>query len=151
MFEVGRTGRAHGVRGDLYVTLITDRVERVAPGARLQVGATWHTVAQSRPAGQRWLVHFTGIDDRSAAEKLVNQVLHAEPLADRGEGLYVDQLIGAEVVDGDGRSYGHCAAVVDNPAHDLLELDGGALVPMVFVTDVAEGRITIDPPEGLFD
>jgi len=36
-----------------------------------------------------------------------------------------------------------------NPAHDLLVLDGGGLVPMVFVVEHAEGRVVIDPPEGL--
>ena len=38
-----------------------------------------------------------------------------------------------------------------NPAADLLELDSGALVPVVFVVDHAPGRVTIDPPEGLLD
>ena len=41
--------------------------------------------------------------------------------------------------------------MVANPAHDLLELDSGALVPVVFITAAAPGRLTIDPPEGLFD
>jgi hypothetical protein len=42
-------------------------------------------------------------------------------------------------------------AVIDNPAHALLELDSGALVPVTFVVDNADGVITIDPPEGLFE
>jgi 16S rRNA processing protein RimM len=42
-------------------------------------------------------------------------------------------------------------AVVANPAHDLLELESGALVPVVFIVDAAAGLVTIDPPEGLFD
>jgi 16S rRNA processing protein RimM len=40
---------------------------------------------------------------------------------------------------------------VANPASDLLELESGALVPVAFVVDRAPGRITIDPPDGLFD
>ena len=47
LLEVGRIGRAHGVRGDLYVELITDRSERVAVGARLQGRGTWLTVEAS--------------------------------------------------------------------------------------------------------
>ena len=46
---------------------------------------------------------------------------------------------------------GRCTAVVANPAHDLLELDSGALVPIVFVVSNEPGRVVIDPPEGLFD
>ena len=38
-----------------------------------------------------------------------------------------------------------------NPAHDILELESGALVPVVFVVSATPGRLVIDPPEGLFD
>ena len=38
-----------------------------------------------------------------------------------------------------------------NPAADLLELEGGALVPVVFVVEQGDGRVVIDPPAGLFD
>ena len=36
--EVGRIGRAHGLRGEVAVTLSSDRTERVAVGARLEIG-----------------------------------------------------------------------------------------------------------------
>jgi hypothetical protein len=41
--------------------------------------------------------------------------------------------------------------VVDNPAHALLELESGALVPIVFVVNRTKELITINPPKGLFD
>jgi len=151
LFEVGRIGRAHGVRGQVYVDLLTDRDERVAVGARLKAGEKWLTVTSARPAGSRWLVQFEGCLDRNAAELLVNTALFAEPLADTDDGLYVHQLIGAEVVGPDGHRYGRCVAVVANPAHDLLELEDGSLVPTVFITATSDGQITVNPPEGLFD
>ena len=160
MLEVGRLGRAHGVRGELYVELLTDRTERLAVGARLLADDAWLTVAAARPAGGRWLVRFEQIADRTAAAGFVGRRLSAEPLPtpaddDGDDGLYVHQLIGATVVDVDGTDHGRCTGVVANPAHDLLELDSGALVPVVFVQRV-EGdgdvrRVIIDPPEGLFD
>jgi 16S rRNA processing protein RimM len=42
-------------------------------------------------------------------------------------------------------------AVEANPAHDLLVLDTGALVPIVFVVSQADGVVVIDPPEGLLE
>ena len=57
----------------------------------------------------------------------------------------------ADVVGVDQQAYGRCVAVVANPAHDLLELESGALVPVVFIVDATAGLVTIDPPEGLFD
>lgn len=156
--EVGRIGRAHGVHGGLYVTLITDRAERVAPGARLLAGSRWLTVTESRPQSrdQHFLVRFEGIDDRTAAEKLTNSVLMAEPLPTAAEGadddsLWVHDLIGSRVVDRQGIDRGMCIAVVDNPAHDILELDSGALIPVIFVVTCRDGVTTVDPPQGLFD
>ena len=150
--EVGRIGRAHGVGGEVYVVLITDRVERLAPGARLLAGSQWLTVGESRPQQQRWLVHFEGIDDRTMAEKLTNSILLAEPVVDDSDdGLWVHELIGSRVIDRQGVDRGTCVAVLDNPAHDILELDTGALVPVTFVLTCSGGVTTIDPPEGLFD
>ena len=156
MLEVGRLGRAHGVRGEIYVDLLTDRTERLAVGARLKAGDIWLTVQAARPAGGRWLVRFEEIPDRTVAEAHSGMRLSAEALPESDhEGLYVHELVGASVVGIDGTEYGRCVSVLANPAHDILELDGGALVPVVFIESV-EGlgdsrRIVINPPEGLFD
>ncbi|MEY2583562.1 MAG: rRNA processing protein RimM [Ilumatobacteraceae bacterium] len=150
--EVGRIGRAHGVNGELYVSLITDRVERVAPGARLLSGSQWLTVVESRQQQQRWLVRFEDVVDRTSAEKLTNSILLAEPLPDvDDDALWVHELIGARVVDREGIERGTCVAVIDNPAHDIVELDTGALIPVIFVVSCSDGIAIIDPPEGLFD
>jgi 16S rRNA processing protein RimM len=150
LLEVGRIGRAHGVRGDVFVTLTTDRVERLAIGSRLKAGDRWLTVTAASRSNDRWRVHFEGVDDRDSAEALSRTVLAAEPIEDPNA-LWVHQLIGAEVIEATGTARGRCVAVIDNPAADLLELESGALVPAAFVVSVAEGVVTIDPPEGLFE
>lgn len=151
--EVGRIGRAHGVRGEVRVRLLTERAERLAPGAAVRVGHGWHTVSTARPVGDEWLVRFVGVDDRSAAERLAHLLLFAEA-DDSGaaEGdLWVHDLIGRQVVDQHGAERGECVAVVANPGSDLLELASGALVPVVFVRGLRDGAIDVDVPEGLFD
>jgi len=150
LLEVGRIGRAHGVKGDVLVHLTTDREERVAIGSRLKAGERWLTVTAASRSNDRWRVHFEGIDDRSAAEALSRLVIAAEPIDDPDE-IWVHQLIGAEVIEVSGTSRGHCVAVIDNPAADLLELESGSLVPASFVVAVADGIVTIDPPAGLFE
>lgn len=152
--EVGRIGRPHGVRGGLYVDLVTDRSERVAPGAKLWAGE-WLTIETSQPVQRRWLVAFAGVIDRSGAERLVGRVLEAEPLDDPDE-LWVHHLIGATVVDISANpenpvDRGRCIAVIANPAHEILELDTGALVPVTFVVSMVDGVIKVAVPEGLFD
>ncbi len=147
---VGYVRRPHGVRGDTYVDLTTDREERLAVGSRLWVNGGWVIVATSRLLPQRWLVHFEGFDDRSAVEALTNRELYAEPIAD-DDALWVHELIGSEVIEVGGTHRGRCVAVLANPANDLLELDGGALVPIPFVISHKHGVITVDVPDGLFD
>lgn len=141
------------MRGQISVLLSTDRVERMRPGARLWAGE-WLTVSSVTPVPGRWLVALDGVDDRTAAERLVNATIWAEPIADP-DAVWVHQVIGADVVDAAGTPRGTCVAVLANPADDLLELDNGALVPGRFVRRV-EPRgdsfvVVVDPPAGLFE
>ena len=152
LLEVGRIGKPHGVRGDLFLSLTSDLAQRREVGAQLIIfdssGQRTLTITASRPQQDRWVVHFEGIDDRNAAEKLTNKFLYAEPI-DGAEGLWVHQLIGSEVEDTSGVSWGICTGVLNNPAHDLLELESGVLIPMSFVLSCDEGITVIDPPAGL--
>ncbi|MFO7279671.1 MAG: ribosome maturation factor RimM [Thermoanaerobacterales bacterium] len=150
LLEIGRITRPHGLRGEVVVRLVTDRLERLQPGSVLHTDRGDLVVRSARPHRDTWLVAFEGRDGRDQVEDLRGVTLRAEPLDDP-EVLWVHELVGATVVTTDGREVGRCEAVVDNPAADLLELDSGALVPVVFVVDHAPGRVVIDPPEGLLD
>jgi 16S rRNA processing protein RimM len=154
LLEVGRIGRPHGVRGDTYVTFTSDVASRHETGSVLFIltsaGTRRLEITFSRAEKDRHVVHFSGVDDRNEAEKLTNKVLYAEPIDDP-DAVWVHDLVGSRVVTVGGDEVGTCVAVVQNPAHDLLELDSGALVPAPFVVSCAGGVTVIDPPEGLFD
>jgi 16S rRNA processing protein RimM len=150
LLEIGHLRKAHGVRGQVNVQLATDRPERLVPGARWFARGGWLTVVAATPHQDRWLVTFAEIRDRLAAQRYTNSPAYAEPLDDPDE-LWVHEMIGATVVEADGTVRGTCVAVVENPAADLIELDSGALVPVVFVVEHAAARIVIDPPAGLFE
>ena len=132
------------------MTLVTDRVERLDPGSVLHVADGTLEVRSAKPFKHRWIVDFVGVASREAAEALHGAVLSAEPVDDP-DVLWVHELIGSEVSTPDGRTWGRVVSVHDVPASDLLELDGGALVPVVFVVDHAPGRVVVDPPDGLLD
>jgi 16S rRNA processing protein RimM len=150
MLEVGRITKAHGLRGDVIVELVTDRAERVAVGTVLHGPDGPLTVERSAPHQGRWIVHLAGVGDRAAAEALRGTVLKAAPLEDP-DALWVHDLIGADVVDADGTRRGRVVSVVANPASDLLELEDGALVPARFITGHAAGVIRVETPRGLFE
>ena len=150
LLEIGRVTRAHGLRGEVVVELTTDRVERLAPGTVLTSDGGDLTVAAARPHQHRWIVSFEGHTGREAADRLRGLALRAAPIHDP-DALWVHDLVGSEVVTAGGDVVGSCVAVVANPASDLLELDGGALVPVAFVVERTPGRVVIDPPDGLLD
>jgi 16S rRNA processing protein RimM len=152
LLEVGRITKPHGVRGDVLVVLTTERTSRLDPASVLQTDRGPLTVRSSSRHQDRWIVHFEGLDDRDDAERWRGVTLRAEPLDDdEVDVLWVHELVGATVVLADGQPVGTVTEVESNPASDLLVLDTGALVPVVFVTDHARGRLTIDPPDGLLD
>jgi 16S rRNA processing protein RimM len=151
VLEVGRVVKPHGIRGEVVVDLVTDRVERVAAGSVLSVDGEDLEIEASRPHQHRWIVRFAGVVDREGAERLRGAVLRAEPLHDPGA-LWVHELIGASVRDVAGRDLGTVAAVEANPASDLLVLASGALVPLAFLVEYVPGEtVVVDVPEGLVD
>ncbi|MGH9041638.1 MAG: ribosome maturation factor RimM [Acidimicrobiia bacterium] len=161
--EVGRIVRAHGIRGEVIVEAVSNRPERFEAGSELFAGDRRFVVRRAGahggpdPAGRisrrRWIVAFDGVEDRNQAETLRGTVLHGDLLAGDSESdeLWVHELVGAEVTDPAGNVLGRVAAVEANPASDLLVLEEGALVPMVFIVEAAAGKVVIDPPHGLFD
>jgi 16S rRNA processing protein RimM len=149
--EVGRIIKAQGLRGQVLVDLWTDRHERLKPGTQLLSERGAMTVLASAAHQQRFIVSFEGIETREDAERLRGLVLSAPRLYD-DDVIWIDQLFGAKVYDAHGVLRGVVIDVEANPASDLLVLEGGALVPLTFVTNVvANTRIDVDVPEGLFE
>ncbi len=154
MLEIGFVARAHGLRGDVIVELTTNRDERVLAGTvlRRRSGGDLR-ILESSPMGgarRRWIVTFEGVVDRAGADGLRGEQLLAAPIDDADE-LWVHDLIGTEVRDGDGVTHGTVTSVEANPASDLLVTDTGALVPLRFVVERGAGWVRVDPPDGLFD
>ncbi len=151
ILEVGRILRAHGVRGEVVVRFTSDREERRTVGAVVQGPAGPLTLRSARhtPGGD-WVVRFDEVPDRTAAEAMHGAVLRAEAIDDPAE-LWVHELLGAVVVDQDGRERGIIAEVHEGSAADLLLLDTGHLVPVSFVVGREPGRILVETPDGLFD
>jgi 16S rRNA processing protein RimM len=161
---VGRVGKAHGLRGDVLVSLHTDDPgTRFAAGARLATEPPERgplTVLTARRHSGRYVVGFAGVADRAAAEalrgtELVVDSADLSPIDDPDE-FHDTELLGLTVEDPQGKPLGLLADIVHGPGADLLVVrvdDREVLVPfvrdMVPTVDVARGRVVIDPPEGL--
>lgn len=163
---VGRIGRPHGIRGDVNVESRTDEPDRrFATGTVLttdHVGYPHLTVAGYRWHSGRLLLHFEGVEDRTAVEALRGVLLSTDvdpgETPDDADEFYDHQLVGLAVEDLAGAVIGSVSEVVHG-AQDLLLVtrDGGGqlLVPFVGAlvpeVDVAAGRVVVDLPGGLLD
>jgi 16S rRNA processing protein RimM len=162
---VGQVGRAHGLRGEVFVEPRTDEPERrFVAGAVLATEGRAHwpslTITSARTHSGRLVVQFEEIADRNAAESArgtrLTVPLAPEESPEDPEEFYDHQLVGLRVETVAGDVVGELVRVEHNAAQDLLVIGTargevlfpfvGALVPEV---DVAGGRIVLDDRPGL--
>lgn len=142
LVTAGRVGRPHGLDGS-FAVLEADH--DLAQGTELTVAGATHTVARRAGTDARPLVRLSGVDDREAAAALRGEpLLVSETQAPLGEGEWLAaDLIGCEI-----EGLGAVTRVIPGPSCDVLELDGGALVPLigdaVRSVDVEARRIEVD-------
>ncbi len=163
--HVARIGAPHGVRGDVKLWSFTQDPAAIADYAPLETqdGVRQFEIETMRATKDFFVVRFKGIADRDAAERLTNVDLYVPrerlPETDDDTEFYIADLIGLAALDKNGAPLGIVIAIHNFGAGDIIELQPGdtsatvmvpftdAIVPEV---DVANGRIVIDPPEGLF-
>ncbi|MDQ4080439.1 MAG: ribosome maturation factor RimM [Gemmatimonadota bacterium] len=167
---VGRVRRPHGVRGELFIEVITDEPDAVyASGRRVFAGSdrdtaddtTVLTVIETRPFKEGLLIRFEEILDRTAAERWNGRLLFVpeHELTPPGEGeVYLHELQGMMVELSSGEVVGTVANVFEVPQGLLLDVArerGTVLVPFTdeVIVDIDRDRrvVRIDPPEGLLE
>lgn len=158
---VGRITRAHGVRGEVAVLVISEVEGRFDEGATvwLEDGRPL-TVASSRRHADRLLVRFREVRDRSQAEALAKAILVVpESMSpELPDGSWWDhRLVGCSVATDTGRELGTLRDVIHTAANDVWSAvdDAGTetLIPVladVLVdVDVGAKRIVVRDVPGL--
>jgi 16S rRNA processing protein RimM len=158
---VGKIGRAHGLRGEVFVEVRTDEPERrFATGARFSTPRGELRVESTRWQGARLVVAFTGTSDRDAAQALRGAELRVDVPADERpadpEEFYDHQLRGLAAHTPGGPRLGVVTDVLHLAAQDVLVLDVGGtevLVPfvgeIVTVVDLESGLVEVADLPGL--
>jgi 16S rRNA processing protein RimM len=167
---VGGIQKPHGIRGELFVRVETDRPDEVfAPGRVLVLGderghpdGRTLTVDRARPFKGGLLLKAVGLTSRTAevdAMKGVQLLLPRSELAPLEEGeIYTHQLIGLRVVCDEGE-VGTIRDLYDAPGGQLLAVDRPGrrelLIPfvkdLVRRIDVETGVLELNAPAGLLD
>jgi 16S rRNA processing protein RimM len=122
LVTAGVVGRTHSLDGSFYVERPDHPFDR---GAVVRVDGRELTVDRRAGTDDKPLVRLVGIGTREAARALRGELLLVEASLAEGEWLAED-LVGCRV-----EGLGAVVRVIDAPSCDLLELEGGELVPLI--------------------
>lgn len=163
---VGKLGRTRGVRGELWITPLTDFPERFEGLKEILVSdrGGWKPMAIEATAmiGGRPTVKFAGVNNREEAARMTNRELAvpADQLVELPEDTYyVFDLVGCAMVDAEsGDRLGEVTDVRRYPANDVYVVKTGdghevffpAVAEMVTEIDIENKKIVVRNG-GLFD
>lgn len=157
---VGRIGRAHGIKGEVAVLVLSEVEGRFADGAAVYLeDGRILTIESARPHRGGLVVKFREVRDRNQAEELSRKVLMVPESTspELPEGSWWDhRLVGCEVVTESGRSLGTLQEVIHTQANDVWSAvaEGRetlipALKDVIVSVDVADKRILVREVPGL--
>jgi 16S rRNA processing protein RimM len=122
LVTAGVVGRSHGLDGSFHV----ERAQHpLTTGTKLHVDGEERAIERRAGTDRKPLVRLAGIATREAVAALRGELLLVEDALGEGEWL-ADDLIGCRV-----EGLGAVVRVIDAPSCDLLELEGGELVPLI--------------------
>lgn len=166
---IARITRAHGMKGEVKVLPFLIKNPEIIPEIprfyrRLGKDSFEPLMPESvRPApGGGFLIKFSGVEGREAAENLHEVDLYAElsdlPPKEEDE-YYLYELEGLKVVSPDGEELGKVVGVMPVGPYDLLEIkkkgEKSFYLPMIEgiieKIDLEEGLIEVNPPADLIE
>jgi 16S rRNA processing protein RimM len=124
---MARIGGPHGIKGEVRVKVFGDDPQTLNDyGSLRTLDGRKFKIMRMRVAKNVQIVKFKGVNFRDEAEALNGTELYIDRSMlpddmDEGE-FYVTDLIGCQVVDGDGNFVGTVKAVPNFGAGDLLEI-----------------------------
>jgi 16S rRNA processing protein RimM len=156
--------RAHGVRGEVSITVLTDFPERFKTTEWVYLGDEVEA-APYRLEHHRWhrdnvLLTLGGVTDRTQAEQLVGQLVQVpveEAVALPEGSYYLYQLIGLQVVTTEGQHLGVVTDILETRANDVYivtndrqeEILLPSIPDVVKSIDLEKGQIVVELIEGL--
>ena len=157
LMVMGRISAPYAVRGWIKIQPRSEYTDSLLDYERCWVGrqGDWREcrLLEGKAHGQYLLAHLEGMEDRDAAEAVMGMDIAVaredRPAAEEGE-YYWDDLIGLEVVNGEGEVLGQVAGLLETGAHDVLQVKGERerLIPFVDAyvraVDMAARRIVVE-------
>ena len=169
-YEIGKIVGVHGVRGDMLLLPQTDFPERFLGMKELDVtvaGQPMRTfkVRRLEPSEGKntFFLRLQGVEDRDAAETLKGALITVaedERVELEEDEYWLDDIIGLAVFDkATGGRLGEITEVICTGSNDVYVVktpEGAskaipAIADVIEKVDVANGTMTVNIPEGLWD
>ncbi len=155
--EAGRIINTHGIRGEIKIEPWADSAEFLLGFRTFYIDGAAMAVRSARVHGRMVLAQLEGVEDINAAMRLKNRIVHIARKDVRlpEGGFFLVDLIGAAVLEEDGRELGILAEVLDLPAGNVYVVRGErehmipAVPEFVLKTDVENGVVTVRLIEGM--
>lgn len=155
--EAGRIVNTHGVSGEVKIEVWLDSPQFMKRFPRLFVEGKERKLLGGKIQKNYLIARLEGVEDLNAAMALKGKTVFVDrddAKLPRG-GYFLQDLIGAQVLDEQGREVGTLTEVLERPAHNVYVVKGETehLIPAVpaFVleTDAEAGRIVVRLIEGM--
>lgn len=162
IYQIGRLGKTHGVRGEISFLFDDDVFDRVdADYLILKVDGIFvpFFIEEYRfKSDSNAIIKFEDIDTQERARELTGaDVYFPRSLAENDdENLSWSVLVGFDIIEAsNGRTIGRIASVDDSTLNILFCLDDGRLIPasenLITAIDQQTRTLTMHIPEGLLD
>ena len=162
IYQIGRLGKTHGVRGEISFLFDDDVFDRVdADYLILKVDGIFvpFFIEEYRfKSDSNAIIKFEDIDTQERARELTGaDVYFPRSLAENDdENLSWSVLVGFDIFEAsNGRTIGRIASVDDSTLNILFCLDDGRLIPasenLITAIDQQTRTLTMHIPEGLLD
>ena len=155
--DAGKIVNTHGVRGEVRIEVWLDSPALLKRCGRVFLGGEEKKLLSAREHKGFLIAQFEGVADVNAAQALKNrvvQIARADARLPRGA-FFLQDIIGASVVDESGAEVGTLAEVLELPTQRVYVVRGETehLIPAVpaFIlnTDAEAGVITVRLIEGM--
>ena len=155
--DAGKIVNTHGVRGEVRIEVWLDSPALLKRCGRVFLGGEAKKLVSAREHKGFLIAQLEGVEDVNAAQALKNrvvQIARADAKLPRGA-YFLQDIIGASVVDESGAEIGKLAEVLELPGNRVYVVKGETehLIPAVpaFIlnTDADAGVITVRLIEGM--
>lgn len=155
--RIARIVGTHGIRGEIKLESEADSLDFIKKFKTFYIDNKPYAVEESREHKGRLLVKLSAVDDKESAEEFRGEaVFISREDAKLPKGRYfLQDILGAEVVDEKEGSIGRLAEFIDTPAGIIYVVKGERerLIPQnpefILETDVEEGLIKVRLIEGM--